>query len=172
MTIALVVIAACLSWPYVRAWTSSSTRSFKMLATSPPKGAPARPASASPSAEEQVRLEREWRKALQQPFRDLRTYEEQLEKVEQDGIDRQVWFRISGSGNSRAYQEGFRAEYDRLYSDLSSGATTFHMHLRFDPFAIEKLEEHLLLLQAQLKAACEYLDREHALTMDERRRLR
>ena len=117
-------------------------------------------------------MEREWRKALQQPFRDLRTYAEKLEKVEQDGIDLQAWFRVSGSGNSRAYQEGFRAEYDRLYSDLSWGATTFHMHGRFEPFEIEKLEEELLLLQAKLKAACECLDREHALTMDERRRLR
>ncbi len=172
MTLAVVVIAACVSWPYVRSWTHSTTRSFKKLMTAPPKGAPARPTSANPTPEEQVSLEAEWRRALEKPFRDLRAYAEQLERVEQDGIARKDWFRISSAGNSRAYQEGFRSDYDRLYSDLSGGNITLHMHLKFDSYAIEKLEADLQLLQAKLKAACSYLDREHELTMDERKNRR
>lgn len=171
-TAALVVIAACLSWPYIRPWISGASRSVERWTTSPPAGAPQRPASSDPPPEEQVKLEAEWRAALEKPFKDLKAYADRLELDEQDGIERQAWFRINSVGNSRAYQAGFRSEYDRLYSDLSGGHRTFHLYGSFDAYAIKKLEEHLQLLQAKLQTACEYLDRGHALTMEEKRKLK
>ena len=168
-TVALVMIAGALVWPYVRGFFRSASKMIERAVLQPPLGAPARPPSSKPDPDERVRLDEQWREALRQPFADLRAYADKLDKIERAGF-RALATQWQSKGNTRAYQEGFRSKFDKLYSDLSSGHITFHMYGDFDPYAIEKLEDELRELQAKLKRACEYLDREHVLTMEERRK--
>jgi hypothetical protein len=119
-----------------------------------------------------VRLDIEWRRALEDPFRELQEYSDKLENIEQSGISKDLHYRITSKVRDKLRAEGEIEVYQRLNSDLSSARYSYSPGGRFDQHEIARLEEQLLVLQAKLRAAKNHLDRQHEQIMELKRKFR
>lgn len=168
----LLIIAACLATPYIYLWLAPSlTKEFRLSPQRPP-GAPKRPSSTIPSHDERVRLDIEWRRALEDPFRELQEYSDKLESIEQSGISKDLYYRIKSKVLDKLRADEEIEVYQRLSSDLSSARYSSSPGGRFDQQEIARLEEQLLMLQAKLRAAKTHLDRQHDQIMELKRKFR
>jgi hypothetical protein len=180
LALAVFALAGVLAWTQLRSsvsplingasskYPSEGEQWRQLLARPKPAYAPARPTS-RPSPDERVRLKEEWRKAFRTLDERREEYETQLEAQQRQGLSMEEWSAFRMRANSEAYRQGFRDEYDRLYASLRSTPVSLFMG-DFSPSSIVRLEEDLELLEAELRRTCELIQREHELTMAERRK--